>query len=168
MVESLLDLSGIGRKRMALKWVSAAEGKQFAEYIGQFTNETKALGPFDPDRYAFELAACERALDSPRLRWLMGMEIQITENENVFHEKIDEAQYGRLLEKVSLSEYEKALISEALKDGPLSVREIAFKTGLPVSSVSSRLGELEQHHQAELREYQGTIPQFANSASGTA
>lgn len=168
MVEYLLDLSGIGRKRMALKWVSAAEGKQFAEYVDQFTNETKALGPFNPDRYALELAACERALDSPRLRWLMGMEIQITEKENVFHEKINDAQYGRILEKASRSEYEKALISEALNDGPLSVREIAFKTGLPVYSVSSRLGELEQHHQAELREYQGTVPLFANSVSGAA
>jgi len=163
VVAYLLDLSGIGRARMALKWISAAEGKEFAEYVKRFTDETIRLGPFNPDPYALELAACKRALDSPRLRWLMGMEIQLTEKENVFHEKIEKTRYTELLQKAALSEYEKALISESLGDGPLSVREIALKTGLAVHCVSSRLGELERFHEAELRQYQGEVPLFANS-----
>ena len=163
VVAYLLDLSGIGRARMGLKWISAAEGKEFAEYIKRFSDETVRLGPFDPDSYTLELAACRRALDSPRLRWLMGMEIQLTEKENVFHEKIDKTRYMALLQKAALSEYEKGLISESLGDGPLSVREIALKTGLSVHGVSSRLGELERLHEAELRQYQGAVPLFANS-----
>ena len=163
VVAYLLDLSGIGRARMALKWISAAEGKEFAEYIKRLSDETLDLGPFDPDRYALELAACEKALDSPRLRWLMGMEIQLTEKGNVFHERVEKDRYKALLQKAALSEYEKALISESLGDGPLSVREIALKTGLSVRCVSSRLGELEQRHEAELRHYRGAVPLFANA-----
>ena len=159
-----MDLSGIGRERMGLKWISAAEGKEFAEYVKEFSDKTRSLGPFSPEQYTLELAACERALDSPRLRWLMGMEIQLTEKENVFHEKIEKARYTELLQKAGVSEYEKALIWESLKDGPLSVREIALKTGLPVHCVSSRMGELERLHQAELGQYQGHVPLFANSA----
>lgn len=37
---------GIDEKRVRLEWISAAEGKRFAEIITSFTNEIKALGPF--------------------------------------------------------------------------------------------------------------------------
>ncbi len=168
VVEYLLDLSGIDRRRMTVEWVSAAEGKRFAEVVTQFTNQTLDLGPFDPEAHALELAAVEQALDSPRLRWLMGMEIQLTDKENVYHEKLDTAHYGHLLKEVSREQYEKALISEILKEGPGSVREIAFKSGLPVYSVSMRLGEMERHHRVELHQYRGTVPLFSNQASSEA
>ncbi len=36
---------GINQKRVRLEWVSASEGKKFAELITEFTNEIKELGP---------------------------------------------------------------------------------------------------------------------------
>ncbi len=36
---------GINGKRVRLEWVSASEGKKFAELITEFTNEIKGLGP---------------------------------------------------------------------------------------------------------------------------
>ena len=36
---------GINEKRVRLEWVSASEGKRFAELITEFTNEIKELGP---------------------------------------------------------------------------------------------------------------------------
>ena len=36
---------GINEKRIRLEWVSASEGKRFAEVITEFTNEIKELGP---------------------------------------------------------------------------------------------------------------------------
>ena len=168
MVEHLLDISGIGRKRMALKWVSAAEGQLFAEYVSQFSDQTQALGPFNPAKYELQLAATERALNSPRLRWLMGMELQITERGNVFNKKMNENEYRNLLQRAVEEEYEKSLISEVLKDSSQSVREIAFKTGLPVYSVSLRLGEMERRHEAEFQQYEGTVPMFRSMSGATA
>ncbi len=36
---------GVNEKRVKLEWVSASEGKRFAEVITEFTNEIKELGP---------------------------------------------------------------------------------------------------------------------------
>ena len=68
MVASLLDLSGIGRARMKLCWVSAAEGQLFAEYVTRFSDQIRELGPFDPETRVSELTGIEGALTAPRLR----------------------------------------------------------------------------------------------------
>ena len=165
VVEYLLDLSGIGRGRMCLRWVSAAEGQLFADYVTQFSQQTRDLGPFDPGQFKNQLEAIESAFTSPRLRWLMGMDIHLTERGNVFDEKLPQEDYQRLLEQAAEEEYQDALILEILKHGPLSVRQIAFQTGLPVYTVSVRLGELERRHQAELGSYSGTTPLFISPAA---
>lgn len=36
---------GVNEKRVRLEWISASEGKRFAEVITEFTNEIKDLGP---------------------------------------------------------------------------------------------------------------------------
>jgi hypothetical protein len=166
VVKRLLDLSGIGGDRLCLRWVSAAEGKLFAEYVTQFTEVTRNLGPFDPLLYEMELEAVEAALTSRRLRWLMGIELSLTRNGNVYGESLPEERYKKLLQQATEEEYQSALVSAAIKREPLSVREIAFLTGLPVYTVSLQVGELERHHQAEIQSYQGTTPKFVQVADG--
>lgn len=161
----LLDISGIGKDRVCLKWVSASEGQLFADYVAAFTKQTCLLGPFNPEQYKLELDAVERALMSPRLRWLTGMEMALTEKGNVYGEKLDEDDYQELIRKSVEEEYEEALILEVLKVGPQSVREIAFETGFPVYTVSLRLGNLERHNKAQFQEYDGTTPKFVSLAA---
>lgn len=47
MLTQLLDQFGIERERVQLKWISASEGEQFAEFVKVFTDKLKALGPLD-------------------------------------------------------------------------------------------------------------------------
>ena len=42
----LIKQLGVNPKRVRLEWVSASEGKRFAEVITEFTNQIKELGPF--------------------------------------------------------------------------------------------------------------------------
>ncbi len=42
----LIKQLGVNSKRVRLEWVSASEGKRFAEVITEFTNQIKELGPF--------------------------------------------------------------------------------------------------------------------------
>jgi len=42
----LIKQLGVDPKRVRLEWVSASEGKRFAEVITEFTNQIKELGPF--------------------------------------------------------------------------------------------------------------------------
>jgi hypothetical protein len=160
VVKRLLDLSGIGGDRLCLRWVSAAESKLFAEYVTQFTEVTRSLGPFDPLRYEMELEAVEAALTSRRLRWLMGIELSLARKGNVFGEGLPEELYKERLQQATEEEYQRALVSAAIKQEPLSVREIAFLTGLPVYTVSLQLGELERHQEVKIQSYQGTTPKF--------
>lgn len=165
VVEELLDLSGIGRDRTALRWVSAAEGQAFADNVTQLTQRVKALGPFDIEQFRVQLGALETVLATPRVRWLTGMERLLTEGKNVYGETVDAEQYRKLLKLAAVDEYHKALILESLKDGPQSVREMASRTGLPVYTVSRRLNDLERSGFAELKGYEGSTPKFIRLAS---
>jgi len=165
VVEYLLDLSGIGRDRMRLRWVSSAEGQLFADYVTQYSELSRDLGPFDPDRFKLPLAAVEQTLTSPRIRWLMGMSRQLTERENVYHEKVNEEEYTRLLHQAIEEEYEKALVLEAIKEEAQLVREISGRIGLPKPRVSFWLSHLKNSGQAEIKGYDETTPKFVALAA---
>jgi len=160
LVQYLLDLSGIGRDRVQVRWVSAAEGQLFAKYVAEVSDITRELGPFDPEEFRLPLAAVEQTLNSPRIRWLLGLTKQLTEQGNVYNEKLKDEDFKRLLQQATEEEYHKALIMEVLKEAPRSVREMAEKTGLPLYTVSLRLNELERCNQAGLKEYSGSTPIF--------
>jgi hypothetical protein len=161
----MLDLSGIGRDRLQLRWVSAAEGQIFANFIKELSGLVTELGPFDPARYELALRAMDRAINSSRLRWLLGMDRQVTERENVYHQKIDEAKFEQILHVAVEEEYQKALILEVLSDGPKSVREIAGTSSLPVYTVSLLLSDIEKEGQVEFHGYEGTTPKFISLAA---
>lgn len=160
VVGQLLEIAGIGRDRLQLRWVSSAEGQRFAEYITELTELVRGLGPLDREQLKRPLAAVARALEAPPLRWLMGMEKQLTEGENVFHEKLDPQYYRGVLQQNTLEEYQKALLFEVLREGPQTVRQMAASTGLPVYTVSRRLNDLERSGQADLHSQEGHSPRF--------
>jgi F420-non-reducing hydrogenase iron-sulfur subunit len=165
VVEELLDLTGIGRSRLQLRWVSAAEGQIFANYVSELSDLITQLGPCQPADFAIELAAAESVLKSTRIRWLMGMDRHITEGENVYHEKMEAAAYQEFVRRALADEYEKGLIFEALADGPQSVREVAGKTGLPVYRVSLKLNDLERAGRAQFHKFEGTTAKFVRLAA---
>ena len=165
LTRKLLEISGIGSERMQLRWVSAAEGQQFANFVTELSAGVREAGPFPREKYQLQLAALTGALTAPRLRWLLGMDRQLTERGNVYNQKMDEGKYRELLHVAAKEEYEKALILEVLREGPLSVREIASKTALPVYAVALILNGIERVGMAEFKGYDGSTPKFIRLAS---
>ncbi len=45
IVKSILKTLGLNEKRVRLEWISASEGKRFADVVTEFTEELKQLGP---------------------------------------------------------------------------------------------------------------------------
>ncbi len=164
IVRQLLDLSGIGAERLQIRWVSAAEGQIFADTVTELNRTIANAGPFVAEKFQSQLSVIESVLNSSRLRWLVGVDRQLTQRENVFHEKVSEERFSQLLECTVQVEYEKALILAALEKGPLSVRELAGATGLPVYAISIRLGDLEKSGMADLSGFEGTTPRFLKVA----
>lgn len=161
----LLDLSGVGRDRVHLRWASAAEAQQFADHVTETTGTVSKLGPFEKQRYALQLASLTRTLSSPRLRWLVGMDRQLAEHENVYHEKTDPEHFEKVLEDAIRTEYHKSLIQELLAQGPMSVPEMAERTGLPLHTISLRLNDLERGGLADVGECEGSTPKFVSLAA---
>lgn len=156
----LLDTAGLGRDRLQVRWLSATEGQLFADYITELTGTIRDLGPLDREHLRLPLAAVERALESVAFRWLLGMERQLTERENVFHEKLPPARYQEVLKRAAVEEYQKALLFEALQEGPKTVRQLADSTRLPVYTVSQRLNDLERSGLADIAGHKGRDPSF--------
>lgn len=159
-VGQLLDLSGVGKERAQLRWVSAAEGQQFADYVTELSQTIGLLGPFDAQKNRLQLDALKGAFSSPRLRWLLGMGRVLTERGNVYNERMDEQKYKDMLSSAAQVEYQTALILECLRGGPKSVREISGGSGLDVYTVSQLLSDIERAGQAEFHSYEGTTPKF--------
>jgi len=57
----LLDLLGFPLDRTHFSWVSAAEGKKWAELVDQVVQSVRALGPFDEFRSAYSFDLSEMA-----------------------------------------------------------------------------------------------------------
>jgi F420-non-reducing hydrogenase iron-sulfur subunit len=45
MLQKYLQQMGMNKNRLRLEWISASEGKQFAQLANDFTDEIKELGP---------------------------------------------------------------------------------------------------------------------------
>ncbi len=45
VTKKILEFAGMDPKRFRVEWISASEGKKFAEVVEEFTNDTRALGP---------------------------------------------------------------------------------------------------------------------------
>jgi DNA-binding transcriptional ArsR family regulator len=157
----LLDYAGIGQERLQLGWVSAAEGQLFADYVSEFTDLIKTAGPFDTEVNRLRLEAVLRTLETETVRWLMGMQRELTEKGNVYGDKVEPDVYLKLLDENIKSEYQKSLIYLSLREGPLSVGEIDSRTNIGIQNVSNLLTDLEGQGQVELHGYEGRTPKFA-------
>ncbi len=48
MIKNLLEYMGIDPRRIRMSWVSASEGKKFADVISEVTRDIAELGPLQP------------------------------------------------------------------------------------------------------------------------
>jgi F420-non-reducing hydrogenase iron-sulfur subunit len=160
LIRYLLELAGIGQDRLQVRWVSATEGQQFADYVTELTELLRQMGPLDREQLGLQLGSVSRAINSPDLRWLLGMQRQLTERENVYREKLDQAIYEDVIKAAAKEEYQRGLIYEALQGGPQTVRQIASATGLPVYTISLRLNDLEKTSLVSILGHEGHSPKF--------
>ena len=161
MTRKLLDLTGIGKDRLHLAWVSSAEAQRFVEIATQVTESIKSQGPLDPNAFEMELTASEMTVESETVRWLVGKEVKITSKGDVYGRKWQTDQYESLLDSTLEREYHKNLIYLAVKAGCLSVREISDKTGLDLKRVSYLLADLEKTSRVAFTGMKESKPMFS-------
>ena len=161
MTQRLLDLTGIGRERLHLEWLSSAEAQRFADIAHNTVATVKSLGPLDHDAFSLQLEAAQLTVDNEAVRWIVGKEISITTRGDVYGRSWDEEKYEKVLDEALEREYHNNLIILAMKDGLSSVREISEKTGIAVLRISYLLADLERVGRAEFRGMTDSTASFA-------
>jgi len=141
--------------------VSSAEAQRFAQITTQATETIKGLGQFDPAAFAMELEAAQMTFQSEMLRWMVGKEVKITKDGDVYGRKWDVEKYESILDSVLEREYYQNLIYLAIKEGFTSVREISKKIGLDLVLVSRLIADMEKTNKVEFTGMEDRIPVFA-------
>lgn len=148
MLKKLLPLAKIEPERLHLAWISAAEGQLFAGTMKEFAEKIKKLGPSPtplagkaPNR---DILALKAALLDQRLRTLAGKEFQLTEEGNVYGEKIPQNKFDEVMEAAIVDEYARQKILQLIKDKAMSVKELSKEAGVSTDKVLKHMLVLER------------------------
>jgi hypothetical protein len=157
----LLDLAGIGKERLHLAWVSSAEAQRFSEIVTTATASVKEQGRLDVDAFALPLEACEMTVSDETIRWLVGKEIKITTNGDVYGRSWDIDAYEDVMLKELKREFQKNMIYLAIREGFTSVRDISNEIKVDLLRVSYLLADLERSNKVEFTGMKDRKPVFA-------
>ena len=161
MTARLLDLAGVGAERLHVAWVSSAEAQRFADIVTTATEEVRRQGPFDAGGFGLALSAVEMTLNGETLRWLVGKQIQITRQGDVYGRTWKSDAFEERLDGVLAREYHKNLVYQAIQAGFTSVRAIGGATGLELMRISNLLTDMEKTNMVEFTDMQDKKPVFA-------
>ncbi|MFC1712542.1 hydrogenase iron-sulfur subunit [Candidatus Poribacteria bacterium] len=173
ITKEFLNLTGVDPERLYLGWVSAAEGQQFAQIVAGFTDKLTAMGPLSKDgaenngKMRESLTAAMNTFASERIRWLIGERESLVEGENVYGEKMSPEDYQKLLSESLADEYKCSKIALSIEDEPLSVREIADRTGLPTREVLPYINLLKENGRAVQADVMGRSPRYIVDTGAT-
>ena len=161
LTQKLLDISGIGKDRLHFAWVSSAEAQRFTEVSTQTIEAVKAQGKLDASAFDLQLNAAEMTVDGETIRWLVGKEVKITTQGDVYGRQWDVETYERILYDSLEREYHKNLIYLAIKQDCTNVRAISKMTGLEILRISYLLADMERTSMVEFTGMEDSKPIFA-------
>ena len=165
MVQKFLKLIDFDN-RVRLEWVSASEGARYAEVIKDFTNQIKELGVSpaggdNPDKQILEkLKAMQDAASDDRMRALVGRERKITEQENVYGEKVAIEKFTEIFDSAIFEEYHRHRILLSLEKDPKSVKDLASELEIDPSKVLQHVIVLKSRIQVDFQKIVGNTPIF--------
>lgn len=169
MAKRMLTVAGIHPDRLTLEWVSAAEGARFAELVTGFVEKIKELGPLGHcegiEKKELELklsAACE-AMKGEKLRWLVGMERRMVEEENRYGEKLDQIECDRAMDVAIRDEFMCNQILLLTKDEGRTVKEIAGEMAMDPGEITDYMIELQRSKGVSQVDMRGRSPVFSSS-----
>jgi DNA-binding transcriptional ArsR family regulator len=100
------------------------------------------------------------AAGTKRLRALVGRQRKITEEENVYGEKVPEEEFNELLDTALKEEYDRHRILLALARDSKSVKDLAVELDLEPSLVLEHMLILKGRSQVDFQEIIGNTPLF--------
>ena len=146
----LLSLTGMDPDRLILDWVSAAEGRRFADLVTAFTTRIRELGPLgraeklSSEELKARLVAASDVMGNERVRWLIGRKLELLAKGDVYSEQVHEEAYDDLVRTTIAAEYQRSRLLGVAEHRPRSVTEMAEAVGLAPRLVLPHIVALEQ------------------------
>jgi F420-non-reducing hydrogenase iron-sulfur subunit len=147
-VSRIIEKSKIPIQRFRLAWVSASEGKIFAELIRDFTEELKKLGPISKESLGGvstidKMAATEDLFSEFSVRWLMAKADILAREENVFGQRLDPEELKNISGNFFETQHLKHLILKVINNKPTSLFKLTEKLNTPGEKVLDCLVQLK-------------------------
>lgn len=164
MLKKLIALTGLELGRLRLEWVSAAEGQRFAQVVTEFTEQIRKLGPSPvsgekPNQQIFEnLQAAKNAAAGFKLRILVGRELELTEKNNVYQEKLSQEEFDSMLDEIVEAEFIQHKIHLLTRTKPLPVKVLAEAVEMKPAAVLKQIVDMRRRNMIALDHIEGTTP----------
>jgi F420-non-reducing hydrogenase iron-sulfur subunit len=163
LMKKLLEDSGVEPQRLRLEWVSASEGEKFSKVVTEFTEQVRKLGASKvrkDDVLASKVAAADDASETFRLRALVGKELNLEKQGNVYGNKLEQTELEKLIDIATKEEFERALILELSKKKPRSVKELGQIMNVPTNMVLRHIVALRQKNLLAMEHPEGFTPTY--------
>ncbi len=143
-----METLGLQSQRLAFEQIPASEGGKFVQLTTQFSQMIRELGPLkediDSQRLKRKLQAAKSAVEGKKLRWVVAKRVEFMTDGNLYGEVFTQQEINRLFEEVVLDELAIQEILLLTREHPLSVGELAEKTGLAFAAVLRRLTDMKR------------------------
>jgi hypothetical protein len=166
MLKKLMVWAGLEPERLSLVWYSPLEETNFNQLVTQFSREIAKLGasPLQdakPESPAMiNILAAKNAASEFRLRVLLGREKELTEEVNVYDEKLTQEEFDMLLNDCVQDEFIRQKICLLTKTKPLSVKELAQTIEMKPAAVLKQIVNMRRRNMIALDTIEGTTPLY--------
>ncbi len=164
-VSRIIEKSKIPSERFRLAWISASEGKIFAQLIQDFTEDLKKLGPLSKEVVGGvpttnKVAAAENLFLEFPVRWLTARAEILAQEENVYGERLDPEQLKNIADNFFETEHLKHLILQLVTNKPTSLFTLSEKLDTPSEKVFDCLIELKMEGFVDIVGFENDYPVY--------
>jgi len=166
MLKRLLALTGLEPERLEVRWHSPSEEvelahliKDFAAQIQKYGSSSLAEGKVD-EKLRLNILAAKNVVADFRLRVLAGRERELTEDLNVYGEKIPLEEFDALIDEIVEAELVRQKIHLLTKEKPMSVKELAAIIEIKPAHVLNHIVNMRRKGMITLDHVEANTPLF--------
>ena len=166
LLKKLLAFTGLEPRRLELRWSSATEEVEFGQILDDFAAQIQKFGVSPlaqerpDDKVLLNVSAAKNAAADFGLRILAGREKELTENMNVYGEKISQEEFNASIDEIVKAEFIRHKIHLLTKQKPLSVRELAAIIGMKPTLVLRHIVNMRRDGMITLDSVEETTPLY--------
>lgn len=164
-VSRIIEKSKIPPQRFKLAWISASEGKIFAQLVRDFTEELKKLGPLTKETVGgvatiSKVAAAENLFVEFPVRWLAARAEILANEKNVYGERLDPDQLKNVADNFFETEHLKHLILQLVSNRPTSLFTLSERLDTPSERIFDCLVELKMEGLVDIVGFENDYPVY--------